>query len=68
MVEAMRAPFLLPEAWTSPPRFTLKLANRIENAREEMKDWTKQKVDELFHERGRPAGERFDVLKILAND
>ncbi len=36
--------------------------------REEMKDWTKQAVDKLFREKGRPAGKPFDVLRIPAND
>jgi hypothetical protein len=33
-----------------------------------MKDWVKEKVDEVFQKYGKPPGKPFDVLKILAND
>ncbi len=46
----------------------VEINKRLERATEEMKDWTKQKVDELFKQKGKPQGKPFNVLKILTSD
>ena len=51
-----------------PADIQAEIKKRAETTREEMKDWVKQKVDEVYRKYGKPPGKPFDVLKILASD
>ncbi len=58
--------FLKPR--TDPVEIQAEINRRIEKTRDEMKDWTKQKVDEIFKKYGKPAGNPYKVTKIAKND
>lgn len=53
---------------TDPAEIQAEINRRIERRREEMKGWTKQKVDEIFKKYGKPAGKPYEVIKIPKND
>ncbi len=61
--------FCFSKPGTDPADIQAEINRRLEKkTREEMKDWTKQKVDEIFKKYGKPAGNPHEVIKIPKND
>ncbi len=60
--------FCFSKPGTDPEDIQAEINRRLEKTREEMKDWTKQKVDEIFKKYGKPAGNPYEVIKIPKND